>query len=100
MPQRRGTLAPLAGARIWGGSYRVVGEWATCRRRAETASNKQLQKILSAGNIARHWQPVEAIYRIASTTDRRFGFLGRPNFEAVGRKGAINVHSASVRSLA
>jgi hypothetical protein len=50
--------------------------------------------------IARHWQPVEAIYRIASTTNRRLVFLGRPTFEAAGRKGAINRHSASVRSLA
>jgi transposase len=35
------------------GSLRVVGEWATRRRRAETASDRQLQKVPSARTIAR-----------------------------------------------
>ena len=35
------------------GSARVVGEWATRRRRAEKASDHQLQKIPSARTIAR-----------------------------------------------
>jgi transposase len=35
------------------GSLRVVGEWATRRRRAEKASDQQLQKIPSARTIAR-----------------------------------------------
>ena len=35
------------------GSLRVVGEWATRRRRAQTASNQQLQKVPSARTIAR-----------------------------------------------
>lgn len=35
------------------GSMRVVGEWATRRRRAEKASDQQLQKIPSARTIAR-----------------------------------------------
>jgi transposase len=35
------------------GSLRVVGEWATRRRRAATASNQQLQKVPSARTIAR-----------------------------------------------
>jgi len=35
------------------GSLRVVGEWATRRRRAEKASNQQLQKVPSARTIAR-----------------------------------------------
>lgn len=35
------------------GSLRVVGEWATRRRRAETASDRQLHKVPSARTIAR-----------------------------------------------
>ena len=35
------------------GSLRVVGEWATRRRRAEKVSNQQLQKVPSARTIAR-----------------------------------------------
>jgi transposase len=35
------------------GSKRVVGEWATRRRRAEKASNRQLQRVPSARTIAR-----------------------------------------------
>jgi transposase len=35
------------------GSSRVVGEWATRRRRAETATDQQLQKVPSARTIAR-----------------------------------------------
>jgi transposase len=35
------------------GSLRVVGEWATRRRRSEKASNHQLQKVPSARTIAR-----------------------------------------------
>jgi transposase len=35
------------------GSLRVVSEWATRRRRAQTASNQQLQKVPSARTIAR-----------------------------------------------
>jgi hypothetical protein len=35
------------------GSLRVVGEWATRRRRAERASDQQLQKVPSARTIAR-----------------------------------------------
>ena len=49
------------GAEIWRqllakgfrGSLRVVGEWATRRRRAERASDQQLQKVPSARTIAR-----------------------------------------------
>jgi transposase len=49
------------GAEIWRqlrakgfhGSLRVVGEWATRRRRAEQASDQQLQKVPSARTIAR-----------------------------------------------
>ena len=37
----------------FGGSLRVVGEWATRRRRAEKASDQQLQKVPSARTIAR-----------------------------------------------
>lgn len=40
-------------ARGFRGSPRVVGEWATRRRRAERASNQQLQKAPSARTIAR-----------------------------------------------
>ena len=35
------------------GSQRVVSEWATRRRRAEKASDQQLQKVPSARTIAR-----------------------------------------------
>ena len=35
------------------GSLRIVGEWATRRRRAETASDQQLQRVPSARTIAR-----------------------------------------------
>jgi transposase len=35
------------------GSLRVVGEWATRRRRADTASDQQLHKVPSARTIAR-----------------------------------------------
>ncbi|RWO95752.1 MAG: hypothetical protein EOQ99_33595 [Mesorhizobium sp.] len=35
------------------GSLRVVAEWATRRRRAERASDQQLQKVPSARTIAR-----------------------------------------------
>src|ERR1700676_5772817 len=35
------------------GSLRVVGEWATRRRRGEKASDQQLQKVPSARTIAR-----------------------------------------------
>jgi transposase len=35
------------------GSFRVVGEWATRRRRAEKATDEQLQKVPSARTIAR-----------------------------------------------
>jgi hypothetical protein len=35
------------------GSLRVVGEWATRRRRSEKASDQQLQKVPSARTIAR-----------------------------------------------
>ena len=35
------------------GSLRVIGEWATRRRRAELASDKQLQRVPSARTIAR-----------------------------------------------
>jgi transposase len=37
----------------FGGSLRVVGEWATRRRRAEKASDQQLQKVPAARTIAR-----------------------------------------------
>lgn len=43
----------LLRARAFRGSLRVVGEWATRRRRAERTSNQQLQKIPSARTIAR-----------------------------------------------
>jgi hypothetical protein len=43
----------LLKARGFRGSLRVVGEWATRRRRAERASDQQLQKIPSARTIAR-----------------------------------------------
>jgi transposase len=35
------------------GSLRVVGEWATRRRRAETATDRQLQKVPSARTVSR-----------------------------------------------
>ena len=49
------------GAKLWRrlksdgfrGSQRVVSEWATRRRRAEKASDQQLQKVPSARTIAR-----------------------------------------------
>jgi transposase len=49
------------GAKLWQrlksdgfrGSQRVVSEWATRRRRAEKASDQQLQKVPSARTIAR-----------------------------------------------
>jgi len=40
-------------ARGFQGSLRVVGEWTTRRRRAEMASDRQLQKVPSARTIAR-----------------------------------------------
>ena len=40
-------------ARGFRGSLRVVSEWATRRRRAERASDQQLQKVPSARTIAR-----------------------------------------------
>ena len=40
-------------ARGFHGSLRVAGEWTTRRRRAETASNQQLQRVPSARTIAR-----------------------------------------------
>jgi transposase len=40
-------------ARGFHGSMRVVSEWATRRRRAEKASDQQLQKVPSARTIAR-----------------------------------------------
>ena len=39
-------------ARGFRGSLRVVGEWATRRRRAERASDQQLRKVPSARTIA------------------------------------------------
>jgi hypothetical protein len=52
LSERRQTLAAaqLDGFR---GSQQVVSEWATRRRRAEKASNQQLQKVPSARTIAR-----------------------------------------------
>ena len=49
------------GAKLWRrlkldgfrGSQRVVSEWATRRRRAEKASDQQLQRVPSARTIAR-----------------------------------------------
>jgi transposase len=41
-------------ARGFRGSLRVVGEWATRRRRAERADAENLQRIPSARTIARH----------------------------------------------
>ncbi len=49
------------GAELWrqlkaqgfSGSLRVVSEWTTRRRRADTASNQQLQRVPSARNLAR-----------------------------------------------
>jgi hypothetical protein len=40
-------------ARGFRGSLRVVAEWATRRRRAETADDKSLQRVPSARTIAR-----------------------------------------------
>jgi hypothetical protein len=48
----------------------------------------------------RHWQPAEAMYRIAFATSRRSVVRGRPCRRGGGRKGAIGAHSRFVRSLA
>src|ERR1700730_18466797 len=48
----------------------------------------------------RHWQPVRAIYKIASSTARKLVSRGRPNALRAGMEGSITAHSASVRSLA
>lgn len=40
-------------ARGFRGSLRVIAEWATRRRRAETADDKRLQRVPSARTIAR-----------------------------------------------
>ena len=40
-------------AEVFRGSLRVIGEWATRRRRAELASDQQLQRVPSARTIAR-----------------------------------------------
>src|SRR3984893_8513177 len=48
----------------------------------------------------RHWQPVRAIYKIASSTARQLVSRGRPNALRAGMEGSITAHSASVRSLA
>src|SRR6266404_5902283 len=48
----------------------------------------------------RHWQPVRAIYKIASSTARKLVSRGRPNALRAGIEGSITAHSASVRSLA
>ena len=55
------TAGCRSGAELWRrlrshgfrGSSRVVSEWATRRRRAEKASDQQLQRIPSARTIAR-----------------------------------------------
>ena len=51
------------------------------------------------GHIA-HWQPVEAISRIASTTSHKSVVRGRPVVLRGGMKGATNAHSGSAISLA
>src|SRR5882762_3634053 len=48
----------------------------------------------------RHWQPVRAIYKIASSTARKLVSRGRPNALRAGMEGSITAHSPSVRSLA
>jgi len=56
-----GVLGSRNGAELWRrlqgqsfqGSLRVVGEWTTRRRRAEKATNQQLQKVPSARTISR-----------------------------------------------
>ncbi len=53
----------------------------------------------SLGSIA-HWQPVAAMYWIASQTARISVRRGRPTFEAGGMYGATRAHSSSVVSLA
>ena len=52
---RRNGAALWRGLKVRGfrGSLRVVGEWATRRRRAEIASDQQLQRLPSARTIAR-----------------------------------------------
>src|SRR6266446_1016563 len=53
----------------------------------------------SFGSI-RHWQPVRAIYKIASSTARNSISRGRPKGLAAGICGSISAHSASVTLLA
>ncbi len=48
----------------------------------------------------RHWQPAEAMSRIAFITSRKSAVRGRPCCRGGGRNGAISAHSPSVRSLA
>src|ERR1700737_1267666 len=48
----------------------------------------------------RHWQPVRAIYKIASSPARKLVSRGPPNALRAGMEGSITAHSASVRSLA
>jgi hypothetical protein len=52
----------------------------------------------SFGNM-RHWQPLEAMYRIASTTARKSVVRGRPPRLAAGSIGEIKAHSRAVKSL-
>jgi hypothetical protein len=60
--------------------------------RAEAEGNAGQQTTCRAQDRESVSQALERI--------RQAAILGRPNFEAAGRKCAINVHSASVRSLA
>lgn len=51
------------------------------------------------GGSIRHWQPPEAMNRIASTTSRISIVRGCPPRFADGPGGAINAHSRAVKSL-
>ena len=75
------TAGCRSGAEMWRrlqaegfrGSLRVIGEWATRRRRAELASDKQLQRVPSARTIASRAPPVARVasLRRSPTASRR-----------------------------
>jgi hypothetical protein len=45
----------------------------------------------------RHWQPLRAIYRIASSTARKSVSRGRPKRLGAGIKGAITAQKRAAR---
>jgi hypothetical protein len=82
----------------------------TCReslRKIETCLSVQSSKLYHMGfrepvqrSTLADWQSVDATYKIASKTSRKFVERGRPPDFAGGSNGSMCLHSSSVASLA